>query len=366
MLKVIVFPTKYVQGPKAIESIGYYTKALGEKALLISDDICLKIAGEVAKVSFERERLDYEICVFNGECTKKEINRLVELIRSSKCDIVVGLGAGKVLDTARAAAFEADAKLVMAPTSCTSTAPISSSSVVYKDDHTFEEELVYPRNPDIILADTSIIVKAPVDHFVAGIGDALAAYYEGAACEISRAKAIDGGMRTQTVSSIAKACRENLFYYAVEAKEAVKQRQVTTAVERVVEAVFLMAGLSFEGPSCAAAHAIDTGMLNTIEELQKFRHGEIVAFTTLAQIVLEQYPLEEVKRYVMLIKELGLPTCFKDFGIEDINEARLKKAAEAACQRAIMKNEPFEVTPELVLNAIKGANMLGNLYSNIL
>ena len=365
MLKAIVFPAKYVQGPGAISSIGYYTKPLGEKALLVTDSICFEIGGKAAVASFERENLVHEVEIFNGECTRKEISRVAQIAQAKGCDIIVGLGAGKVIDTARAAAFEAETKLAVAPTSCTSTAPISSSSVVYRDDHTFEVELVFPHNPDVIIADTSLIVMAPPAHLVAGIGDALAAYYEGVACEKSRAKAVDGGERTLTVSAIATACKENLFAYGVAAKLSAEHQQVTAALERVVEAVFLMAGLSFEGPSCAAAHAIDTGMLNTLEELKKFRHGQIVAFTTLAALVLEQYPLDEIKRYVELIKKLGLPTCLKDFGIVDVegSRPRLMKSAEVACQRAIMKNEPFEVTPDMAFDAILGANLLGTYYN---
>lgn len=42
---------------------------------------------------------------FNGECSKGEVDRLVALARDNGCDIIVGVGGGKILDTAKAVAY---------------------------------------------------------------------------------------------------------------------------------------------------------------------------------------------------------------------------------------------------------------------
>ena len=365
MYKGIVFPKKYVQGQGALKEIGYYVEQLGKKAMLVGDEISFSLGEKIVCDSLKKYNISFIKAEFCGECTHNEIANLANRAESEHCDVIIGLGAGKVIDSSRAAAFKCGTKLVVAPTAVSSTAPISSSSVVYTEDHKFDVELEFPGNPDITLVDTDIIITAPPSQLMAGIGDAMAAWYEGEACDKARAKVVDGGIRTHTISVLTKACKEDLFTYAIEARESCKAHIVTPAFERVVEAILLMAGLSFEGPSCAAAHATDTGMLNTFDELKKFKHGEIVAFTTLVEIVLGQYPADEAKKYIYLIDQLGLPVCLEDFGINaNKDKERLMKAAERACERKIMANEPFDVTPEIIFNAIKAADTLGRFYGN--
>lgn len=40
--------------------------------------------------------------MFNGEASKNEVNRIADQERSSNVDIVIGVGGGKTLDTAKA------------------------------------------------------------------------------------------------------------------------------------------------------------------------------------------------------------------------------------------------------------------------
>ena len=363
MYRAIVFPTKYIQGQGALREIGHYVEQIGKKALLIGDDISFALGGDTVCNSLQEHGVDCIRFPFGGECTHREIARIAEAAKAQGRDTIIGLGAGKVVDASRAAAYQCGAELVVVPTAVSSTAPISSSSVVYTEEHTFDVELEFPFNPKLTLVDTDLSVTAPPAHLMSGIGDALAAWYEGEACDKSKAKVVDGGARTRTISVLTKACKEDLFTYGLEAKRSCEAKVVTPAFERVVEAILLMAGLSFEGPSCAAAHAIDTGMLNTFEELQKFKHGEIVGFTTIAEIVLGQYPADEVKNYVALTNALGLPVCLKDFGIDAAaSKDRLMEAAGRACQRKIMSNEPFEATPDLIYDAILAADTLGSYY----
>ena len=54
---------------------------------------------------------------------------------------------------------------------------------------------------------------------------------------------------------------------------------------------------------------------------------------------------------------LGLPTTFADLGIADISDEDLLKVGQAATAPAdTMTEMPFEVTPEDVVAAMKGAD----------
>jgi glycerol dehydrogenase len=119
---------------------------------------------------------------FNGECSHVEINRLIAILKQHGCRGVVGIGGGKTLDTAKAIGYYQKLPVVVIPTIASTDAPTSALSVIYTEAGEFEEYLIYPKNPDMVVMDTAIIAKAPVRLLVAGMGDALSTWFEAKAC----------------------------------------------------------------------------------------------------------------------------------------------------------------------------------------
>jgi glycerol dehydrogenase len=147
--------------------------------------------------------------------------------------------------------------------------------------------------------------------------------------------------------------------YGVLAKLAVDQNAVTPAVEMVIEANILLSGLGFESSGLAAAHGIHEGV-HALKGTEKALHGELVAFGTIAQLVMENYPREEIDRVIGFCNAVGLPVTLKQLGVSDISPENLIKAANVACMEGLTThNSYFPVNPELVLGSIIGANVLG-------
>ena len=192
MLKVFCAPARYTQGPDATEQLGAEIRTLGldGPAIIVAGRSAIRLLSETWSKTFAAVGMRHAIYPFGGECTAAEIRRGCQAAREANARIVVGAGGGKVLDTARAIASDLSLPVVNCPTIASSDAPCSALSVIYTDAGAWEEYRIYRRNPDLVLVDTAVIARSPARHLVAGMGDALATWFEAKACADTGAKNI--------------------------------------------------------------------------------------------------------------------------------------------------------------------------------
>ena len=364
MANTIISPNRYVQGRGELKNLPEHAKKLGKKLFVIISASGLKRVRDLLEKSFENTGMELVFEEFQGECCETEIKRLGSRFQENKCDLVVGVGGGKIHDSAKAAAYYQGAPVVIIPTIASTDAPCSALSVIYSETGVFERYLFLNSNPDLVLVDTDIIAAAPSRLLVSGMGDALATYFEARAVAASGALSCAGGKPTKGALALAKLCYETLLEDGVKAKLAVEAGACTQAVENIIEANTYLSGIGFESGGLAGAHAIHNG-LTVIKECHHLYHGEKVAFGTLTQLVLEnagQKLLEEVIGFCM---DVGLPTTFAELGMARPDKDLLMEAAVRACSPDdTLVNMPFEVTPEMVYAAMVGADALGRYFKN--
>ena len=360
MTKIINSPSKYIQGKDEIANLATYYKLRGNSgAYLLVDKFIFDNFKDKIVESFEKEGINYHVEVFGGECSKNEINRNIDILKEKKCDAVFGIGGGKTLDAAKAVSYYENIPVFIVPTIASTDAPCSALSVIYTPNGEFEEYLFLKANPDMVIMDTDVIVNAPARLLVAGIGDALATYYEAKACVDSNASSIAGGGITKAAIAIAELCKDTLFQDGLKAKITVENKVVTQAVENIIEANTYLSGIGFESGGLAAAHAIHNG-LTILEEGHHMYHGEKVAFGTLTQLVLENRCLCEIRKVVEFCKSVGLPTTLDELGMGSVSKERLYEVAKAStAEGETIHNMPFKVTADDVFAAILVADELG-------
>lgn len=359
MDKIIIAPSKYVQGANALASIGQYVKPLGQKALAIADDFVTGLVGTQVTASFAEAEGQLLLEQFNGECSHPEIDRLLEIAKANASEVIIGIGGGKTLDTAKAIAFSLNVPVVVVPTIASTDAPTSALAVIYTPEGEFSEYLMIPRNPNMVIVDSKIIVAAPVRLLVSGMGDALSTYFEARANARSGGKTMAGGAPTLAAQALAKLCYETLIEDGLKAKIAAESGLTSPAVENIIEANTYLSGIGFESSGLAAAHAVHNG-LTKLEECHHLYHGEKVAFGTLVHLVLENAPMAEIQEVLAFCKSIGLPTNLHMMGVKELNMDKLREVAAASCAEGeTIHNMPFEVTTESVLSAILTAHKLG-------
>jgi glycerol dehydrogenase len=359
MEKIISSPGKYIQGKGVLASLAKYSLQLGDTALIMSGGMAQSIVTPIITKSFDDANAAFHMETFEGECCRAEIDRLVAICKVQNIKVVIGVGGGKTLDAAKAVAYYHEVPVVIAPTIASTDAPTSALSVIYTETGQFESYLMLPKNPDVVLVDSQIVAQAPARLIVAGMGDALATYFEARANGRSGKPTMSGGMPTQSAMALAELCYKTLLKDGLKAKLAVENQVVTQAVENIIEANTYLSGIGFESGGLAAAHAVHNG-LTLLSECHHLFHGEKVAFGTLVQLALENAPLEEINQVLAFCRSVGLPTCLADIGAADASKEALMAVAKAACATGeTIHNMPFEVDADAVYAAILVANQLG-------
>ena len=309
-------PSRYIQGENALFENAKPILELGSHPVLLCDSVVYEIVGE----RFEKYLLRYGFTVlpvfFNGEASDNEINRVVSLAEENGCDLVIGLGGGKTIDSAKAIADLLKSPVVIAPTIASTDAPVSALSVIYTDEGAFARYIFYSKNPELVLVDSKVISQAPKRLLASGIADGLATWVE--------ARAV---MQANGV--------------------------VTPALENIIEANTLLSGIGFESGGLAAAHAIHNGFTALTGDIHHLTHGEKVAYGTLVQLFLENRPKEELNKYIRFYQQIGMPTTLKEMHLETASyEDLLKVGQQATIEGETIHQMPFEVKASDIAQAI--------------
>lgn len=360
MRQVTYAPSKYIQGEGEIARLGAYCVQMeAGEAYAIVDPYILSVYGEEIRSSFEREPLGLQVREFQGECSFAQVEQIVSELNLDKVGVILGIGGGKTLDTAKAVSHYARLPVILVPTVASTDAPCSAVSVLYSEQGEFDRYLSLRRSPDAVIVDTGLIAKAPARLLSAGMGDALSTYFEARACRRSGAVTEAGGVGSIAAFALARACYDTLLQDGPCALEDVRQGRASAQVARIIEANIYLSGIGFESGGLAAAHAIHNG-LTVLEECRHMLHGEKVAFATLAQLMLEQAPEEEITAVADFCRRAGLPLTLDRMGLGAVPEEKLMTAAAASCaEDGPMKNMPFTVSPQDVYAALLAADHLG-------
>lgn len=347
----IRFPGRYIQGPGALSRLGEEAAGFAARAFVLLDGGVFDLLSGAVSAALG-DRVEASILRFGGECSEDAIAAAAVAAGAQGAGVIIGIGGGKALDTAKAVAYRLKLPVVIVPTIAASDAPCSALAVVYHPDGTVAYDLFLPSNPDLVLVDTAIIARAPARFLAAGIGDALATWYEASSCQKSGARNCMGLPGLPLAYAIALECRQTIFAHGAAALAECDAGTPGPALERVVEANILLSGLGFESGGVAAAHAIHHG-LTELDEVHHHLHGEKVAIGVLAGLLLNGEP-EEFQRVRAYCASVRLPLRLADIGIIDATEDKLMRVAERACRPGeIIHNEPFAVTPQAVVAALR-------------
>lgn len=349
-------PHRYVQGPGALKELATLVPTYGRRPFVLADVAVLGSLRAQLEALLKPFVDTLEFAEFSGECSAAQIETMASRADAAKSDIVVAIGGGKAIDTAKGVRILRGRGIIVVPTVASNDAPTSRLAIVYTDDHVLKEVRLMPTNPDAVVVDTSIIARAPRRFFVAGIGDALSKKFEAEQCYNSGGLNFYKARPAGLAVSIANQCYEVIRRDALASLAAVDRKEPDAAFENIVEATILLSGLGFESGGLSIAHSLTRGF-SAIPSLNNALHGEQVAFGLLTQLCLEQRSSDFLADMVAFYRAIGLPTSLKDMGFSGDTQDGIRIIAQRSIAEApYLKQFVGAVTEESLVAALERAN----------
>lgn len=352
VLKILGAPGRYIQGQGAVSSLPAFVSELALSAFIVADDIVISLLKKDVMEYFDKAGIGAVFSRFDGECTRREIERQTALASESGCKAVIGIGGGKTIDTAKGVSLNLGLPIVIVPTIASNDAPTSRLIVVYDEQHRIAEVLKLPRNPDFVVVDTRVIAAAPRRFLIAGIGDAISKKFEAEQCVSTGALNFFGGQPTNTALTLCNTCYTLIRRHGAGAVEAVTDGRVDEHVENTVEATVLLSGLGFESAGLALAHGLTRG-LTAQSEARHALHGEMVAWGLLVQLIAEGRSPDFIDDIRSFYQEIGLPMQLIDLGFANADTPTIASIAQISHQEApYIANMQKKLTPEGLMACI--------------
>lgn len=357
--RVFLSPGRYIQGEGVLDGLGRYLSLVpASKAAVLLSAGGRRRFGDRLESGLSDQGIDSVFAVFEGECSLEEIDRHAGALGSEGVDCLLAVGGGKCVDAGKAIAWRLGVPVVVVPTLASNDAPCSAVSVLYTPEGVSSGAEFYPANPAMVVVDTTIVASAPERYLVAGMGDAMATWYEARVCLNNEAAVTTTGARpTLASAAIGEVCAKTLYADSVAAAKAVAENRVDAALERVVEANTLLSGLGFESGGLAGAHGIAQSYTAIRSVHDNYLHGEMVAMGTVVQLMLEG-KVDEARRVAEYNATVGLPVTQAQMGLA-VSSDVMKTLVEGTLAFPFVHNIPVDVTAASVGAAIRDADALG-------
>lgn len=353
--RVFASPERYIQGSGAFELLGPLVGRLPGSPVVVTDAPVLALMR--ARLDSLARESGARVVLVDGDITYAAVDRLVTQCANAGAGVVVGLGGGKVLDSAKALSVRLGVPVITVPTVASNDSPTSSAIAMYDENHLLVSVDMMESHPHAVLVDTALIAQAPVRFLRSGIGDAIAKIYEAEGCARGTGVTPLGTRPLGIALAIGRASYETLRADAVTALDDCTAGRVSDAVERVVEAVILMSGLAFENGGLSLAHSLTRGLMR-VEGACDLLHGYHVAWGALVQVQAEGRGDDAVLDLAGFLSSMGLPTCSADLGLSTPWDEQHRVIARHTMTAPHLANVPVTIDEESIIDAIAHVDAL--------
>ena len=294
MRRLLIAPHELLTGPDALEALAL---RLAERLGPGAGTRLLLVHGERGYAA-ARERIDGALAVaglaparveHRGPCSPAAIDALVDSARAAGAAWLLGVGGGRVIDSAKAAAQALGLPFAVLPTSPATCAATAPTVVVYDAKGRHLEAREGGAGAALVALDARLLAAAPDRLLAAGVADAWAKVHEVTLTTAGRPPGVTTGAALALVAQLRALLERDAVAALRSGPGGAAAAELLDARQRVAEAVValpgLIGGLAGADAKLALAHPLHDA-LTAVPGAHAALHGEKVAFGTLVQLFL--------------------------------------------------------------------------------
>jgi len=328
-IKEMIFPRDVLVGHNASEQIVELCDRIVQgDALIVEDKITKKILGnKVAKLLKEGGYTIKQIDITSA--TLKEVKKVESFSKKNKINFLLGVGGGTVIDVTKMAATNLSKPFISVPTAASHDGIASPRASLKNKRGSASMPAVAPL---AVVADTSVIIKAPYRMLASGCADVIS--------NLSALKdwQLAHRLKNEEYSSYAAALSETAAKTIIENAEYIKPNEEEAAWIGAKTMIVSGVAMSVAGnsrPTSGAEHMF-SHMLDKIAP-GKAMHGEQCGVGTIMMMYLHG---EDWRLIRDTLRKIGAPTNAKELGIPK------KKIIEALMHAQEIRPERYTILGE--------------------
>ncbi|MBQ7158541.1 MAG: iron-containing alcohol dehydrogenase family protein [Treponema sp.] len=351
-------PYWYINEVGAIEKAGEYLAKIGKNPLII--------AGKSAFSAVEKQLLSTlnangissdSVSIFSGYPSQRQFDTYAQDALEIGADFIIGIGGGRVLDTAKATADTVHLPVVTIPTVAATCAAWAALTIQYDDNGSYVKHRPNPNAPRLVIADPKIIFTAPKRYLFSGVVDTFAKFYEERPTFEQHPEHIPAAISLNAAQIAFDRLKKETSLALSEAEKGVFGQAARDVVDSIIYIAGFAGSFKTEYGHYSFAHPFyhtSTKLRHTNHKL----HGEKVAFGITAQLVLEGKTDAEITDTIKLFDSFDTAFTLDDFEITENRESDL-----AFLGKQIPEDFPYvKHTAEEIKHALLYADELSRAY----
>lgn len=356
-IQVVPGPANYYSHPGALLRLTtFYNTAQLSHALWLYGGRAIVAARPFLPAEFSLEGVQH--LQYSGHCTEPDLAKLAQAAGHDR-QVVIGVGGGALLDTAKALARRLNLPFVAIPTIAATCAAWTPLSVWYNAVGQASHYEIFNDANHLVLVEPEILIQAPVEYLLAGIGDTLAKWYEAVVLAPEPEKL---PLTVRLGIDTAASLRDVLLNQSEAALADHYRGELSQDFRDVVDAIIagggMVGGLGERYTRIAAAHAVHNG-LTILPQTAKYLHGTKVAYGILVQCLLLSDEAS-ARQLIDAYQRFRLPTSLAALGVDVNDPAQLDPVITHTLRpKESIHALPVPVTHESLRAAILRLETLG-------
>ncbi|MHC1636045.1 MAG: NAD(P)-dependent glycerol-1-phosphate dehydrogenase [Candidatus Methanospirareceae archaeon] len=280
---------------------------LSKRAIVVTGPITREVAGEeVFRILSEA---NYDVSLIEVDSmNERSIEDVKNIAKEYRADFLIGVGGGRIIDTAKIASYELDIPFISVPTIASHDGIASPrASIKEKGDSVS----IQAHAPLAVIADTKIISSAPYRFIAAGCGDIIANF------TAVRDWKLAHKLRNVEFSSYAAALSEMTANMIMENVREIRkggEKASWIVVKALISSGVAISIAGSSAPASGSEHKFSHALDVIAKGKAKTLHGEQCGVGT---IMMAHLHGEDWRRIQKVLKEIGAPTNAEDMGVSD-------------------------------------------------